>query len=179
VDQKAESMPTTDVPVCAKMTRSRSRLLGRGMSKTKEPPKEKICPDCVEEGHTDPLPISEFYAIKAKGYAGGYRYSAYCKRHTAKRNVESRAERLKNNPEALARKRLLDRQWAKNNPEKHRRRVAAWAKAHPEKVAAMYQDWANRNPEKRRKTREAFLRRKSPRTALIHRARVVKKKDGE
>lgn len=41
----------------------------------------KVCPDCAAEGNPDPQPIDpNFYRIKAKGYAGGYRTSTYCRR---------------------------------------------------------------------------------------------------
>jgi hypothetical protein len=60
------------------------------MTTTDDTPTTRYCPDCGAE-----RPIKEFYRTKAARYAGGYRYSAYCKMHANARTART----AKNAPE--------------------------------------------------------------------------------
>lgn len=86
---------------------------------TDDTPTTRYCPDCAAE-----RPISEFYRTKAARYAGGYRYSAYCKTHTKARTAAA----AKAAPEgSLLRDsiRRANRESIKRHPEQNRARVAA------------------------------------------------------
>lgn len=88
----------------------------RALSRT-----HKACPDCVREGHTDPLPLSEFRLAHADGYTDEQRLSAYCKRHQAGRASA---------PSAAWLKARLDPDSPDYDPELHERQKAAkraWA----------------------------------------------------
>jgi hypothetical protein len=83
-------------------------------------PTTKYCPDCGAQ-----RPIDQFYRTKAKGYAGGYRYSAYCKTHAKARTARA----AKNAPEGSKTReaiRRANRTYASAHPEQNRARVAAY-----------------------------------------------------
>ena len=44
----------------------------------------------IEHGDDGQQPLQAFYRVKAARYAGGYRYSSYCRRHTKARNLQVR-----------------------------------------------------------------------------------------
>jgi hypothetical protein len=78
----------------------------------------KFCPDCNAD-----RPLSEFYRTKAARYAGGYRYSAYCKTHQKARVAEA----AKNAPEGSKLRetqRRVKRDWAQQHPENAQRNSA-------------------------------------------------------
>jgi hypothetical protein len=78
----------------------------------------KYCPDCDAE-----RPLEEFYRTKAERYAGGYRYSAYCKTHMKARTAAA----AKNAPEGSKLRetqRRVKREWAQQHPENARRNSA-------------------------------------------------------
>jgi hypothetical protein len=82
-------------------------------------PTTRYCPDCGAE-----RPIGEFYRLKAAGYAGGYRYSGYCKTHTKARTAAT----AKNAPEGSKTReaiRRASRTWRQRHPEQRRRQAAA------------------------------------------------------
>jgi hypothetical protein len=82
-------------------------------------PTTKYCPDCDAE-----RPIEEFYRTKADRYAGGYRYSAYCKTHMKARTAAA----AKSAPEGSKLReatRRANRESIKRHPDKNRARVAA------------------------------------------------------
>jgi hypothetical protein len=68
----------------------REQARKRAMERT-----EKTCPDCVREGITEALPLSEFSTVRADGYVDETRISAYCKRHQAARASAPSAAWLK------------------------------------------------------------------------------------
>jgi hypothetical protein len=77
-----------------------------------------FCKDC---GHDRPL--SDFYRVKDKRAAGGYRYGPYCKAHTKVRNAEAR----RNAPEGSRLRESMRRasaKWDAAHPENRRERVA-------------------------------------------------------
>jgi hypothetical protein len=83
-------------------------------------PTTKYCPDCDAE-----RPLEEFYRMKAKNYAGGYRYSAYCKTHTKARTAAA----AKNAPEGSPLRETqqkVKRDWAQQHPENARRNSASY-----------------------------------------------------
>lgn len=85
---------------------------------TDDRPPTKYCPDCEAE-----RPLEEFYRMKAKNYAGGYRYSAYCKTHMKARTAAA----AKNAPEGSKTReanRHASRTWKQRNPEANRQHVA-------------------------------------------------------
>lgn len=92
----------------------------------KQPDGTRICPDCAaERGDDGRRPLSEFYRFKASGYAGGYRYSPYCKTHTKKRNAQA----ARDAPEGSQRRetqRKVKREWAQRNPENARKNSATY-----------------------------------------------------
>jgi hypothetical protein len=83
------------------------------------PPATKYCPDCGAE-----RPLEAFYRTKAKNYAGGYRYSAYCKTHMKARTAAAARNAPEDSKLREARRRA-SRAWKKRNPEQNRARVAA------------------------------------------------------
>lgn len=91
------------------------------MSDTPEAEDTKVCPDCGE-----PRPLSAFYRIKAKGYAGGYRYGAYCKAHTKERNAEARKKALEQGGQYAETIRKTNRVWAQQHPENARQNSASY-----------------------------------------------------
>jgi hypothetical protein len=83
-----------------------------------ETPATRFCPDCGAE-----RPLAEFYRVKAKGYAGGYRYGAYCKTHTKARTAAAQRQA----PEGSALResmRRAKRTWLAEHPDVNRRNVA-------------------------------------------------------
>ena len=90
-----------------------------------QPNGTKVCPDCAaERGDNGERPLSAFYRMKAARYAGGERYSAYCKTHTKKRTAQA----ARNAPEGSKLReaiRRAGREAIKRHPEANRARVAA------------------------------------------------------
>jgi hypothetical protein len=79
----------------------------------------KFCPDCNAE-----RPLAEFYRIKAATYAGGYRYSAYCKTHTKARTAAA-AKKAAVGSGVREANRRASRVYAAKHTEQTRARVAA------------------------------------------------------
>ena len=124
----------------------------------------KRCPDCAAEHGDDGMrPIDEFYAVKAKAYAGGLRFSAFCKRHTKARNARA----LKEAPEGSKLRetqRKVKREWAQRNRDKIKRNRTHWRRANPHKVAAAYDRWRRKHPDVRRRSQEASRARRKTQT---------------
>jgi hypothetical protein len=89
------------------------------MTDDHRPPTTKYCPDCEAE-----RPLEEFYRTKAARYAGGYRYSAYCKTHTKARTAAAARNAPEGSKTREARRRANNAS-NKRHPEKNRARVAA------------------------------------------------------
>jgi len=85
-----------------------------------ESPLTKFCPDCDAE-----RPLAEFYRTKAARYAGGYRYSAYCKTHTKARTAAAAKQAADDSPLRAAMRRA-SRTYAEKHPEQIRTRMAAY-----------------------------------------------------
>ena len=85
-----------------------------------QPGDTKICPDCAaENGDDGRQPLSEFYRTRAARYAGGYRYSAYCKTH-AKRRTAQAARDAPEGSKLRESQRKTKREWAQHHPENAR-----------------------------------------------------------
>lgn len=121
------------------------------------PATHKVCPDCKREvpapGITypcDPLrPLSEFYATKAKGYADGVRYSAYCIPHQNERRNASRRGKLLTEAQKQAHNaaQLRYRNRHKGEPRTRQRR---WEQQHKEAEQRRWKRWVAQNPQRRR-----------------------------
>jgi hypothetical protein len=85
---------------------------------TPDTPTTRYCPDCGAE-----RPIAEFYRLKAARYAGGYRYSAYCKTHTKARTAAA-AKAVPEGSLLRETQRRVKRDWAKQHSENARRNSA-------------------------------------------------------
>lgn len=124
----------------------------------------KRCPDCAAEFGDDGMrPIDEFYAVKAPRYAGGVRFSAFCKRHTRARNAKA----LKEAPEGSKLRetqRKVKREWAARNRAKIKENRTRWRLANPAKVAAAYDRWRRKHPEARKASQEASRARRKTQT---------------
>ena len=83
----------------------------------------KHCPDCAAEGLDGERPLEEFYRVKAERYAGGYRYGAYCKRHTKARTAAAAKNATEGSKLREASQRA-SRAWKQRNPEANRQHVA-------------------------------------------------------
>ena len=85
---------------------------------TDDTPTTRYCPDCGAE-----RPIGEFYRTRAKGYAGGYRYSAYCKTHMKARTAAA-AKAAPEGSKLRETQRRVKREWAQEHPDNARRNSA-------------------------------------------------------
>jgi hypothetical protein len=81
-------------------------------------PPTRYCPDCDAE-----RPLEEFYRTKAARYAGGYRYSAYCKTH-AKARTAAAAKNAPEGSKLRETQRRVKREWAQQHPENARQNSA-------------------------------------------------------
>lgn len=123
-------------------------------------PIEKDCPDCKERH-----PIENFYKIRSKTYRGGYRYSAYCKKHTYQRTLKSKLEAPEGSKLREAMRRG-QRKYMKNHPDKARAQRQAYYDRHPERTAERYSNWVENNRERRRASQRAWYERKKERDRL-------------
>ena len=124
----------------------------------------KVCPDCAAEGNPDPQPIApNFYRIKAKGYAGGYRTSTYCRRHTKARNAAA----AKNAPPGSGIRESRERAraaWRTRNPDRWRAIMRGVMGRRKAKSARTYSDWVKAHPEQRAASKQAWYKRRKQRT---------------
>jgi hypothetical protein len=126
------------------------------------------CPDCAAETGGDGLrPGTEFSWVAAKGYKGGVRRVAYCKRHASRRASESRKKRLAAEPkdgQVWAAKRATDRALRERNLDERRaqERAAAqrYRQRHPERARLSVLAWAARHPETRKQSQDAYRERR-------------------
>jgi len=123
----------------------------------------KVCPDCAKEGSPDPQPADAFYHVKSPRNTGGYRLSAYCKRHTKARNAKSARDAPAGSGIRESRERARVA-WRTRNPEQWKAIRRSWARRHAQATAKTYREWVKAHPERRRGSQQAWYRRRKQRT---------------
>ena len=123
----------------------------------------KVCPDCALEGNADPQPLANFYKTKAARYAGGYRYSAYCRRHTKARNAKAARDAPPGSGTHESRKRARAT-WRARNPERVKEQKRRWRERNKAARAKTYSAWAKANTARRKASQQAWYRRRKQRT---------------
>lgn len=123
----------------------------------------KVCPDCAIEGNPDPQPLANFYRTKAARYAGGYRISPYCRRHTKARNAKAAREAPPGSGIRASRERARAA-WRTRNPERWKAIRRSWARRHAQATAKTYSAWVKANKTKRQASQQAWYRRRKQRT---------------
>ena len=124
----------------------------------------KVCPDCAAEGLTDPQPSENFYHIKSPRNTGGYRLSAYCKRHTKARNAKAARDAPAGSgiKQSRARARAA---WRTRNPERWKAIRRSWARRHTQATAKTYSNWVETNKARRKASQQAwYTKRRKQRT---------------
>ena len=132
------------------------------------PEGRRWCPDCGRCRELD-----AFYRIKAAKYAGGYRYSAYCKEHHNARNLAAKATRPEQAREIHRRSNRAYYQKVKHDPQyraRNAKNVKAYRQRHPDRTAQAYRSWVERHPEERRASQRAWAERQRRRWRPIRRA---------
>lgn len=124
----------------------------------------KVCPDCAAEGLTDPQPSENFYHIKSPRNTGGYRLSAYCKRHTKARNAKAARDAPPGSGIRESRERARAA-WRTRNPERWKAIRRSWAMRHTQATAKTYSNWVETNKVKRQASQQAwYTKRRKQRT---------------
>ena len=124
----------------------------------------KVCPDCAAEGNPDPQPLDpNFYRQKAKGYAGGYRTSTYCRRHTKARNAAAAKAAPEGSGIRESRKRARAA-WRTRNPERWKAIMRGVMGRRKATNARTYSEWVTANKARRKASQQAWYRRRKQRT---------------
>lgn len=109
------------------------------------------------------LPLSEFYRVKAAGYAGGYRYSAYCRTHEIERRNARKRTAPPDSPSRLA-DRAASRRYAERNREtvlaKQRVKSARYYDAHRDEIKARQKRYREANAEREAERKRRWYERK-------------------
>lgn len=119
----------------------------------------KVCPDCAAEGLTDPQPSENFYHIKSPRNTGGYRLSAYCKRHTKARNAAAAKAAPPGSGIRESRKRARAA-WRIRNPERWRAIMRGVMGRRKATNAKTYSAWVKTHKAKRQESQQAWYTKK-------------------
>ena len=123
----------------------------------------KVCPDCALEGNPDPQPADAFYHVKSPRNTGGYRLSAYCKRHTKARNAKSARDAPAGSGIRASRERARAA-WRTRNPERWKAIMRGVMRRRKATAAKTYSNWVKANKTKRKASQQAWYRRRKQRT---------------
>ncbi len=108
-------------------------------------------------------PADAFYHVKSPRNTGGYRLSAYCKRHTKARNARAAREAPAGSGIRASRERARAA-WRTRNPERWKAIMRGVMRRRKATAAKTYSNWVKANKTKRKASQQAWYRRRKQRT---------------